>query len=346
MDKIGVLLVNLGTPDSASPLDVKKYLTEFLTDPRVIDLPWWKRQLLVRAIIVPKRYKDSAENYARIWKKEGSPLKVYGEVVKQKLQEALGCTYQVALAMRYQNPTIEKGLIELQQCQSLIVIPLFPQYASATSGSVQEKVLKEVSKWNTIPELHFANSFPREEKMIEAFAERAKERGVSHYDHILFSFHGLPQKQVKKADSYNHCLTKKSCCETLCNQNKNCYSAQCHATAQAIAAKLHISKEHYTICFQSRLGKDPWLLPDIGDELKKLKEKGVNRVLVFSPSFVCDCLETLEEIGCEYRGKFLDMGGEALDLVEGLNDHPLWIEALKEMVLRFAVEKLELNALN
>ena len=319
---IGVLLVNLGTPDSPKPKDVFRYLNEFLTDERVIDIPWLSRQLLVRGVIVPFRHRQSARMYQEIWTEEGSPLKVYGNLVKEKLQNQLGDDFQVELAMRYQNPSIEKGLNLLEGADEIIVIPLFPQYASATTGSVHQKVMEVVKKWQVIPKLNLIRDFPLQETMIEAFCERMKEADYSSFDKILFSFHGLPERQLRKADRNNYCLQSEECCKTLNDQNKGCYSAQCHATAKAIAERLKI--DEYQVSFQSRLGKDPWIQPYTSDCLQG------NRLLVCCPAFVCDCLETTFEIGVEYAEEF---EGEKLQLVEGLNDHPKWIQALKELVL-------------
>jgi ferrochelatase len=332
MNKIGVLLVNLGTPDSTKPEDVRKYLIEFLTDPRVIDFSWLKRQILVRGLIVPNRYKDSAKNYARVWTEEGSPLRTHSNKVRELLQNELGQAYQVELAMRYQYPSIGDTLNKMRNCSELIVIPLFPQYASATSGSVNQKVMEEISKWLTIPEIRFVNSYPTHPQMIAAFCARAREYNLEDYDHYIFSFHGLPERQLKKADAHNHCLKTDNCCSKMCPKNQNCYSAQCHSTAQAIYGQLGIDKELCTICFQSRLGKEPWLRPYTSDVIEELLHQGKKNVLVFSPAFVCDCLETIDEIGREYHEEFTKNGGERFDLVKGLNDHPLWIEALMNIV--------------
>ena len=333
MNKKGVLLINLGTPESKDLRDVHRYLTEFLTDGRVIDIPWLKRQLLVRGVIVPKRYKESARNYERIWTQEGSPLKVHSRKMQEKLQAALGAAYQVELAMRYQMPSIESVLEKLKGCLKITVIPLFPQYSSAATGSAMQKTMEVMSQWTTIPEVHFINSYPIQKEMIEAFCERAREQNFSHYDHVVFSFHGLPEKHVRKADLNNNCLKRAECCALLCEKNKSCYSAQCHATAQAIAGGLALAPKDFSICFQSRLGKDPWLKPYTLNTLKSLIHENKKRVLVLSPAFVSDCLETLDEIGYEYRKEFIEAGGEVLELVPALNDHPLWIEALKSLVL-------------
>jgi len=330
--KTGVLIVNLGTPDSPKPRDVYRYLIQFLTDRRVIDVPWFKRQCLVRGLIVPRRYRNSARSYAEIWKERGSPLLDYGMRVEKLLQESLGDHYQVTLAMRYQNPSIESGLEKLRDSSEIIVLPLFPQYASASTGSVHEEVMRLVSQWPTIPKLRFINSYPQDPKMVETFCCNAKEHPLEEYDHFLFSFHGLPERQLTKADRHNYCLQQKDCCHS--GKNRSCYGAQCFATAQAILEKLGIPEEKVTVCFQSRLGKEPWMQPFTVDELKKLAAQQKTKVLVFCPSFVADCLETIYEISEEYRQEFLALGGERLDLVESLNDHPLWIESLSEMVIK------------
>ncbi|MEC7840144.1 MAG: ferrochelatase [Chlamydiota bacterium] len=333
MQKTGVLLINLGTPDSPSPKDVKRYLKEFLTDPRVIDIPWPLRQLLVRGVIIPKRYRESASFYRKIWTEEGSPLSVYGNSVKKLLQEKLGEEFHVELAMRYQNPSIASGLEKLKDYSQIIILPLFPQYASATTGSIYQKVMEITKSWLTIPEISFINSFPTHPKMIEAFCSRAQEKSIDSYDHLLFSFHGLPERQLIKADKNDYCLKAKNCCKKICEKNRSCYAAQCHATARAIAEKLSIKEENYSITFQSRLGKEPWIEPFTSDKLMELVKIDKKNVLVMCPAFICDCIETIHEISIEYKEEFIEAGGTTLDLVQGLNDHPLWIEALKELIV-------------
>lgn len=328
-----ILLVNLGTPRSPTLRHVYSYLNEFLTDSRVIDLPWWKRQLLVRGLIVPSRLRQSTHSYQRIWTKDGSPLMVYGRKVRDALQDRLGEGYQVQLAMRYQEPSIEKGLAELMKHhpQRLIVLPLFPQYASATTGSVQQKVMDVLRGYTIIPEVTFISQFARNPAFHKALAEVAAPLPMNTYDHILFSYHGLPQSQIKKADPHGRCLTCEDCCQK--EAQKFCYTSQCHATTKGVVDFLNIPKEKYSHCFQSRLGRDPWLQPYASDKLVQLAREGKKRILVFCPSFVCDCLETLFEIGEEYGTLFKSAGGETLDLVPGLNDHPAWIQALQKIIL-------------
>lgn len=331
----GVLLVNLGTPRSPTGRDVFRYLIEFLTDKRVMDLPWLRRQLLVRGLIVPTRYRQSTSYYKQIWTPEGSPLMVYGKQVKERLQHTLGKEFHVELAMRYQEPSIEEGLAALidKGINHLIVLPLFPQYASATTGSVHERVMQILSRYPVIPRLTLIDQYATDPGLISAFCEVAAPYALEEYDHVLFSFHGLPERHLKAADrNKNCCLKKADCCQRLSQENQNCYAAQCYATARAIAEKLDLSVSGYSICFQSRLGKDPWLQPYTSGRIAELAKEGKKRVLVFCPAFVCDCLETLFEIGVEYAAEFKHAGGQQLDLVPGLNAHPSWISTLKGLI--------------
>ena len=336
MSKKGVLLVNLGTPDSSDTNDVRRYLGEFLMDPRVIDINAVLRAVLVKGVIVPFRSPKSAKLYRKIWSEEnGSPLLHYSKLQHQALQHRLGDGYQVELAMRYQNPTIESALSRLKSAlvDSIQVIAMFPQYASASTGSVYDKVMELVRKWPTIPSLSFVNSFHDNELMIDTFAGNGRKYEPETYDHVLFSFHGLPQRQLIKCDhTHNFCLKTDGCCNTLNDINKYCYSAQAHHTALLIAQSLNISVDKYTICFQSRLGNDPWVQPYTSEVVAELAREGKKRLLVFCPAFVSDCLETVYEVTEEYGAEFKALGGEHMQLVESLNDSPTWIDALEQMV--------------
>lgn len=334
MGKKGILLVNLGTPDSPEVGDVRKYLDQFLMDERVIDINAFNRTLLVKGIIVPFRSPKTSKLYKEIWGENGSPLLYYSRIQAAMVQEQLGDEYHVELAMRYQNPSILSALEKMKAglVDSIKVIPMFPQYASASSGSVIQNVMELVSKWQTIPPVSFVNSFHDNELVIETFAENGRKYQPETYDHVLFSFHGLPERQLLKCDHTGHyCLKQEKCCESFNETNKFCYSAQGHDTARLIAQKLNIPREKYTVCFQSRLGKEPWVQPYTTDVLKKLAAEGKKRLLVFSPAFVADCLETLYEITVEYQEEFKAMGGEHVQLVESLNDHPKFIAALVGM---------------
>lgn len=335
MFKTGILLVNLGTPDSPSPTDVRRYLIEFLTDGRVIDSPWLTRQLLVRGVIVPSRFRQSARSYQSIWTDKGSPLLVHGQNLTHSLQNTLGGNFSVELAMRYQNPSIAQAIHKLlnQHIQHLIVLPLFPQYASATTGSVHQKVMEILQKQTVIPKTTFISHFFSHPSYIEACKNAGVKYSWKNYDEVLFSFHGLPERQLINADPHGWCIKTADCCQTLCKNNLSCYSAQCHATAHAIAASLDIPKKHYSLCFQSRLGKEPWIQPYASEVIHRLAKEGKKKLLVFSPSFVCDCLETIFEIGVEYAKEFQDAGGESLDLVPALNAEPSWVDALRTIIL-------------
>lgn len=331
--KTGILLVNLGTPDSYKTSDVRRYLTEFLTDPRVIDIPAVPRQLLVRGIIGPFRSPKSAKTYQEVWTDEGSPLLVISQKLRDLVAEQLGEDYQVELAMRYQNPSTASILEKFKAVpmKKLKVIPLFPQYASATTGSVHQEVMRIVSKWQIIPEIEFINSYPTNKGMIQTFVERGQAHDLSSYDHILFSYHGLPERQLIKADVNNHCVQSEDCCFNWTDKNYYCYGAQCYATTKEIAAGLGLEREQYSTCFQSRLGKQPWKKPYASDVIEALAKKGAKRLLVFCPAFTADCLETIIEIGEEYAEEFQEMGGKELHLVEGLNTHPTWVKTVVDM---------------
>lgn len=339
--KTAVLLINLGTPDSPSVKDVRKYLFEFLNDTRVIDIPAMARFILVNLIIAPFRAPRSAKIYEELWKhnglpdgKKGSPILYYGKSVQEKLKKTLGNDYDVYLAMRYKNPSIDNVLSDIykKNYEKIIVIPLFPQYASATTGSVIDKVMKTISKWWVIPEVKFIGQFYDNDGYINTVVEQSKKYKLDDYDHVLFSYHGLPVRQVDKVYK-DKTLCEEHNCETEINEtNKFCYKATCYATTRLITKKLGLSAEKYTVCFQSRLDKK-WLEPFADKVIIEQAKKGAKRLLVFSPAFVADCLETLIEIGIEYQKLFEEHGGEKVQLVESLNDHPMWIETLKEMVI-------------
>jgi protoporphyrin/coproporphyrin ferrochelatase len=333
--KTGVLIVNLGTPDSPQTSDVRRYLRQFLMDGRVIDIPFLPRFLLVNGIIAPFRAPKSAKIYKELWLPEGSPLKIYGHAVEKKLQAKLGEHYVVRLAMRYQNPSIEAALEEFKKMgfKQIVVIPLFPQYASASTGSVYEEVMRLITKWQVIPEIKFTNNFYNHPYFIDAFVERGRQYMAKRkYDHFLFSYHGLPQRQIRKGDCTGNTCQFGSCCDSVHDMNQYCYRAQCFRTTQLLVGALGIAEGRYTTCFQSRLGNDPWIKPYTDDVIKDLAKKGTKSVLAFSPSFVADCLETTIEIGEEYKEIFEEHGGQDWQLVESLNDSNTWINTLRDLV--------------
>ncbi|MEJ2005899.1 MAG: ferrochelatase [Cyclobacteriaceae bacterium] len=284
-EKTGVLLINLGTPDTPSVRDVRSYLSQFLNDPRVIDIPWLLRKILVNLIIVPFRAPKSAKVYKELWTDKGSPLIIYSERAAELLQESLDDSYEVYLAMRYKNPSIPDVLEKMRKANydRIILLPMFPQFASAST------------------------------------------------DHILFSYHGLPERQVDKVYDEGLC-SDRDCEREITYENKYCYKATCYATTRMLAEKLNISEDRYTVCFQSRLDKN-WIEPFSDVVVKEQARKGAKKLLVFSPAFTADCLETIIEIGDEYQELFEEHGGEKVQLVESLNDHPLWISCLKDLVV-------------
>ncbi|WP_338876657.1 ferrochelatase [Spirosoma sp. SC4-14] len=333
--KTGVLIVNLGTPDSPSVSDVRKYLREFLMDGRVIDIPVLQRTLLINGIIAPFRAPKSAKVYKELWTENGSPLKHYGYVVERELQKELGDAYIVKLAMRYQSPSLEAGLNELQQLglADIVVIPFFPQYASASTGSVYEKVMDIVKNWQVIPAIRFVNRFHNHPKFIEGFVQLGRKYMQAYnYDHFIFSYHGLPERQISKGDSTGKVCQFGSCCDSYHAMNQHCYRAQSFDTTRLLVRELGIPEGKYTTCFQSRLGRTPWIKPYTDDVIRELGSKGIKSVLAFSPSFVADCLETTIEVGVEYKELFEASGGQHWQLVESLNDSPIWIETLADLV--------------
>lgn len=335
--KTGILLVNLGTPDSPDRGAVYRYLKQFLADPRVIDVGW------VRNIIIPIlilfRSGESSKGYKDLWLPEGSPLKIYGYKLSEEIQRRFGDDYHVELAMRYQNPSIESAIEKMlkQRVKKIIVLPLFPQYASASTGSVQEEVMRILSKSWLIPEVVMIDEFCEDPGFINAFVERGKTYNWEKYDHVLFSYHGLPERQIRKGDDCNHCF-KPGCCNQLSDKNQRCYVANCTATTRGIVAGLDIPKEKYSQCYQSRLGRDPWVQPYTSDVIEELAKEGKKKVLVFCPAFISDCLETTIEISDEYQEEFEEAGGEKLQLVEGLNDSEHWFDAVEGMLRRKLIE--------
>lgn len=332
-NKTGVLLINLGTPDSPSVSDVRSYLSQFLNDPRVIDIPWLLRKILVNLIIVPFRAPKSAKIYKKLWTNNGSPLLYYSIQVKNLLQIELGDQYEVYLAMRYKNPSIPDVMEEMRKKNftRLIVLPLFPQYASASTGSALEEVMRVLHKWWVIPEVKFISQYYDHPTFIKAVAERGGLYDLNEFDHILFSYHGLPERHVDKV--YNEGLCADHNCENeITSENKYCYKATCYATTRLIAEKLGIPATKYTVSFQSRLDKK-WLTPFSDEVVAACAKKGMKKILVFSPAFTADCLETIIEIGEEYQEIFTANGGHKVQLVESLNSHPMWIQCLKELVV-------------
>ena len=336
MKKTGVLLIQLGTPKSPKTSDVRTYLSEFLNDPRVIDLPWLVRVLLVNGIIVPFRAPKSAKIYKELWEHGNgeSPLLTHSMNLQDKLKEEFKSdNITIELAMRYQNPSMDSVLerMRLANYDQIIILPLFPQYASASSGSAIEKAMNIIRKWWVIPEIKIINQFWDNEGYINSVVDRAMQFNLDDFDHILFSYHGLPERQVDKVYEGTD-LCGEQPCETEVNEkNKFCYKATSYATTRLIAEKLGITENRYTVCFQSRLDKK-WLTPFSDKIVEEQAKKGAKKLLVFSPAFVADCLETIIEIGTEYQEIFEEHGGEKVQLVPSSNDHPEFVKGLVDLI--------------
>jgi ferrochelatase len=335
----GVLLVNLGTPDAPRAKEVRSYLRQFLSDPRVIDIPRIFRALLLYLIILPFRPQKSAEAYGKIWTKDGSPLLAYGKILAEKLGRKLGQEYLVRVAMRYGNPSLSSAIDELVSAGAghLVIVPLYPQYASSSTGSTTEEICRVIGEmWNT-PSFTILPAFYGRTGILRAFAEQGRKHFAEHGkpEHVLMSFHGLPERHITKSDSKSlGCLKNSSCCDNPGERLQYCYRAQCFATARGIAEELDLKKDEYTVCFQSRLGRTPWVKPYTDEVVPELAARGISRVAVFCPAFVADCLETIEEIGMRAAESFeaASSGKGKLTLVPSLNDSELWVQELDAMI--------------
>lgn len=321
----GLLLINLGTPKTPTLSAVKYYLREFLTDKRVIDLPFIIRQALVHGLIIPFRAKKTVQAYQSIWLPEGSPLLYHSQQLVKQLQKELGNECQVSLGMRYGEPSIREGLEKLKDCDTITVLPLYPQYSSAATGSAVEQTLLLLKKMEVIPSLNTISHFYQHPAYIKTHSELIKLHLASDH-HLLFSYHGIPERQIKKSG----CVTV---CSDICTNSSNsrCYKAQCYTTAKKIAQTLNLSSDQFSISFQSRLGKTPWIRPYTEDMLQKLAQQGIKKLSITCPSFVADCLETLEEIGLRAKAQWRLLGGEQFNIIPSLNSHPSWVKAIKSI---------------
>ena len=332
----GILLLNLGTPAAPEPGAVRRYLAEFLSDPRVLDMPALSRWLLLHAVILPFRPRRSAQAYAKIWGPEGSPLLVHSRALQEALAKTLGGDFVVELAMRYGKPSIPEALARLVagDLSRIVVLPLFPQYASSSGGSAAQAVMAAASAMWNVPALELLGEFHDDLGFLDAWmAVAAPELASFAPDHVLFSYHGLPERQVRKSDpGGRHCLVSAGCCERLGPANRRCYRAQCFATTRALAAGLTLRPSEHSTAFQSRLGRTPWIRPFTDEVLPELAGRGVRRLAVLCPSFVADCLETVEEIGLRAREQWQSLGGEELLLVPSLNEHPAWVQAVARIL--------------
>ncbi|HVE44403.1 MAG TPA: ferrochelatase [Gammaproteobacteria bacterium] len=329
--KKAILLINLGTPDRLNAVSIRRYLRTFLNDPRVIDIPAIWRWLLVNLVIVPFRYRKTQAAYRKIWQTQGSPLLSLSEALTRRVGEKLGEEYHVALAMRYGQPSIKSVLPQLLDTGSLTIIPLYPQYAAAATGSAIAEVMDVLSsQWN-MPQLVIKNQFYDHPAFISAYASRIGEFLKNQsVDFVLFSYHGLPERHVDKSGCALSC-DKISSCPAIDSANAYCYRAQCYATTEAIVKKAGLDASVYGVSFQSRLGRTPWIKPYTDMLLPDLLRRGIKKLAIVSPSFAVDCLETLEEIDIRTREQWFKLGGEAFYYIPCLNDSPDFVSALAEI---------------
>jgi len=332
MKKEAIVLINLGTPNSPSVKDVRNYLSEFLNDPFVIDINPIARFLLVNMIIVPFRAPKSAKAYQELWTDEGSPLMVYGQKLEEKLRTKVQDKADVYLAMRYQNPSMQKVFDEMKNkgYEKLTVIPLYPQYATSTTETIYVEMEKLMRSWSKLPEIKFIDQFYDHPLFIETIAKRAEKYNFDDYDHIIFSYHGLPKRQLNKLYRDATTCDDHDCSKEINDTNQKCYLATCYATTRLLVERLGLEEEQYSVGFQSRLGRG-WVKPFTDKILEELAGQGKKNVLVFCPAFVSDCLETIVEIGIEYQEEFEEWGGHKVQLVESLNDHDIFVDCLANM---------------
>jgi ferrochelatase len=334
----GVLLVNLGSPESPDPKDVKVYLDEFLMDERVIDLPSFLRTLLVRGIILNTRPKKSAKAYKKIWWKEGSPLIVLSKRLLQKMEAKV--QLPLALGMRYGNPSIQSGLQELADkgVTEVLLVPLYPQFAMATTETIL--VLAESLRQKHFPQMEFTTlpPFYKHPDYIRVLSQSIEEslKG-KEWEHLLFSYHGVPERHIRKSDSTkSHCKIDGQCCQTASPAHQFCYRHQCFETTRLVAEYLELKSDSYSTSFQSRLGLDPWLQPYTDKTVAKMAQSGVKNMAIVTPAFVSDCLETLEEIGMEAVEDFEEKGGDHLHVIPCINDREDWVNVMSRWVDEWA----------
>ncbi|MCX2681262.1 ferrochelatase [Galbibacter sp. EGI 63066] len=339
----GVLLVNLGSPDSTDPKDVKRYLEEFLMDERVIDMPKWLRSFIVKGIILRTRPKKSAEAYSKIWWDEGSPLIVLSKRLTKQMDKLT--SVPVAMAMRYGNPSIKHGMETLhkQGVTEVLLVPLYPQFAMATTETIL--VLAEELRKKHFPEMQFTNvpAFYNHPDYIRVLSESIQQHlKGKEWDHILFSYHGVPERHIKKSDiTKSHCKIDGQCCMTESPAHQYCYRHQCYETTNQVAKYLELKDGSFSTSFQSRLGIDPWLKPFTDKTINNYAQSGTKKLTVVTPAFVSDCIETLEEIGMEARHEFEENGGEEFHLVPCLNDDEAWVKVLSRWIDEWATAKSE-----
>lgn len=337
----GVLLVNLGSPDSPNPKDVKVYLEEFLMDERVIDLPSFLRTILVKGIILNTRPKKSAKAYQKIWWEEGSPLIVLSKRLIQKMESQV--QLPLALGMRYGNPSIQSGLQELADkgVTEVLLVPLYPQFAMATTETIL--VLAENLRKAHFPQMEFTTlpSFYNHPDYVRVLSQSIQESlQGKEWEHLLFSYHGVPERHIRKSDvTRSHCKIDGRCCQTNSPAHAYCYRHQCFETTRLVAEYLDLKPDQYTTTFQSRLGLDPWLQPYTDKTVAKMAKNGTKNMAIVTPAFVSDCLETLEEIGMEAVEDFEEKGGDHLHVIPCINDRADWVKVMSRWVDEWATSQ-------
>ena len=335
--KKGILLLNLGSPDSPSVPDVRRYLAEFLMDPFVIDIPWLFRFLVIYGLVLPKRPQETAKGYSQVWTAEGSPLLVYSRALKAAMDPVVSdATTDLYLAMRYGNPAIPDVLREMREdgVTDVVVVPLYPHYAMSSTGTAVRACETALKTLQWAPSMRVVPPFYKHPRYIAALTARISDSlSAKTWDHLLFSYHGLPERHLKKTDPTGaHCMRQPGCCHRPSVAHDTCYRHQVFETTRLVAAAMGLQSDQYSVSFQSRLGRDKWLEPFTDPHVAGLYESGVRHLAVVCPAFVADCLETIEEIGEVTREKFLHMGGESFTLVPCLNADPEWVTALADII--------------
>jgi ferrochelatase len=338
-----LLLLNLGTPSAPTAKAVREFYRYFFADPFVFDMPAWQRWLLRNLIIIPFRAPRTARDYEKIWLEGGSPLKVYTDQLRIRLQDSMDPSrsrIRVYQGMGYSEPSIYDTMQEIEQAgiREILVFPLFPQYSTVTTESVLDAVTRAAGRWKEMPRMTVIKDMFSEAAFVRAWTQLIDKhlpqgKPSTRVDHVVFSYHGLPEKNIRKADANKICELG-DCCNELTIKNRYCYRAQCMDTTRSIAKALNWGPEFHSVAFQSRFGKDPWIQPYLDEHLMELARRGIKRVAVATPSFVSDCLETLFEIGVEYRELFREAGGEELILIPNLNNEETWFDAAAEIVER------------
>ena len=329
MSKAAALILNLGSPDSTSVPDVRRYLDEFLSDKRVLDMPSWKRAIILKLFILPKRPTESAEAYKKVWTDQGSPLVVISKKQHELVSELVNIP--VFLAMRYGNPSTTDVIQDIisQGITDLFIIPLYPHYAMSSYETAVVKAMEEINTHAPQMRTSILQPFYQDDDYIDALVESAQPHLEADDDLLLFSYHGIPERHVRLSDpSHAHCLVREDCCNTPHPCHATCYRHQCLATTKAFLKKSGINQKQIAVSFQSRLLKAPWLGPYTDFELQRFGKEGIKKIKVICPSFVTDCLETIEEIGMRGAEEFTSTGGQSLSLIPCMNDHPSWIKFL------------------